>query len=112
MQRLTEPLDATTGQRIDAALTRLRNSRDPDADLIAVLDIAIDMTAADMGTLQRVDDISDCLIVVASRGFSSEALSFFGVVCRDTSSTCAAALAQRMRVFVEDISKRVQSSAN
>ena len=76
---------------------------DVGADLQQVLDIAIGITGADMGTLQRFDERADCLTIVASRGFSTEALAFFGVVRRDTSTTCAAALMRRMRVFVEDI---------
>jgi GAF domain-containing protein len=104
MAILKEPLDAATGQQIDAVLRRLRNSMDVGADLLRVVDIAIGITGADMGTLQRYDEGSDCLTIVASRGFSSEALSFFGVVRRDTNTTCAAALTRRMRVFVENVS--------
>ena len=104
MKRRTEPLDATTAQNIDAALLRLRNSIDLGADLVSALDVAIDITGADMGTLQRFDERDDCLKLVASRGLSSEAKSFFGVVRRDTNTTCAAALTQRMRVFVGNVS--------
>jgi hypothetical protein len=46
------------------------------------------------GTLQRFDD---------SRGFSNEALKFFGTVRRDTNTACAVALPRRMHMFVEDI---------
>ena len=102
MANVKKRLDATTGQQIDAVLQRLRNSKDVGADLLRVLDIAIGITGADMGTLQRFDERADCLKIVASRGFSSEALAFFGVVRRDT--TCAAALTQRMRAFVENVS--------
>jgi GAF domain-containing protein len=101
MANLKEPLDA--GQQI-AVLQRLRHSKDVGANLLRVLDIAIGITGADMGTVQRFDEAADCLRIVASRGFSSEALSFFGVVLRDTNTTCAAALTRRMRVFVEDVS--------
>ena len=103
MANLKEPLDAATGQQIDVVLQRLRSSKDVGADLLRVLDIAIGITGADMGTLQRFDEKADCLIIVASRGFSTEALTYFGVVRRDTNTTCAAALMRRMRVFVEDI---------
>jgi GAF domain-containing protein len=103
MSNLGEPLDATTGQQI-AVLQRLRDSKDVGADLLQVLDVAIGLTGADMGTLQRFDERADCLTIVASRGFSTEALTFFGVVRRDTNTTCAAALMRRMRVFVEDVS--------
>jgi len=105
MANLRKPLDATTGQQIGAVLQRLRNSKDIGADLLQVLDIAIGMTGADMGSLQRFDERTDCLTIVASRGFSSEALNYFGIVRRDTNTTCAAALTRRMRVFVEDVSR-------
>ena len=104
MANLTEPLDAATGQQIGALLQRLRTSKDVGADLLQVLDIAIGIAGADMGTLQRFDERTDSLTIVASRGFSSEALTFFGIVRRDTNTTCAAALTRRMRVFVEDVS--------
>lgn len=77
---------------------------DLGSDPLPLLDIAIGMTGADMGTLQRFDEQIDGLELVASRGFSREALSFFGIVRRDTNTSCAAALTRRMRVFVEDIS--------
>jgi GAF domain-containing protein len=104
MPRLTKSFEAETGLQFDAALARLRNSRDIGLDLMPILDIAIGMTGADTGTLQRFDERTDSLIIVASRGFSSEALAFFGVVRRDTNTTCAAALKRRMRVVVEDVS--------
>ncbi len=104
MHRLAEPPDAGIGQRLGAALKRLSESGDPGSGLTPILDIAIDMTDADMGTPQRFDDGNDCLELVASRGFSSEALSFFGVVRRDTNTSCAAAFTRRMRVFVADVS--------
>jgi GAF domain-containing protein len=104
MANLTGPFDAATGQQIDAVLQRLRHSKDVGADLLPVLDIAIRMTGADMGTVQRFDERTDCLTIVASRGFSNEALTFFSTVRRDTNTTCAATLTQRMRVFVGDVS--------
>jgi len=104
MAKLTQPLDAAFGQQIDAIRERLRNSMDLDRDLLQVLDIAIGMTGANAGTVQRLDERTDCLTIVASRGFSSKALTFFGAVQRDTNTSCAAAFTRRMRVFVEDVS--------
>jgi GAF domain-containing protein len=104
MANLKEPLDPATGHQIEVVLQRLRNSKDVGTDLLRVLDIAIGITGADMGTLQRFDERADCLRIVASRGFSPEALNYFGVVRRDTNTTCAAALMRRMRVFVENVS--------
>ena len=100
----SEALDPDTARHIDAALQRLTNSGDVDASLQQVLDTVLGFMRADMGTLQRLDDGADCLSIVASRGFSREVLSYFGVVRRDTNTTCAAAFTRRMRVFVENIS--------
>lgn len=103
MHRLTDPLEADADPLIEAALKRLTISSDLNADLMAMLDIAIRLTGADMGTLQRYDDHTDSLKLVAGRGFSSRTLGFFRIVRRHTNSSCAAAFTQRMRVFVEDI---------
>jgi GAF domain-containing protein len=104
MAGLTGPLGASNGRQIGVLLRRLRRSRDLSSDLLPVLDIAIGMTGADIGTLQRFDEGGDCLIFVASRGLSEQALNFFGIVRRDTNTTCAVALTWRVRVFVEDVS--------
>jgi GAF domain-containing protein len=92
-------------QKINVVLQRLARSKDVDADLSEVLDVAIGMTGADMGTLQRFDDADDSLQIVASRGFSDEALAFFRTVRRDTNTTCAVALTRRIHVFVGDVSE-------
>ncbi|NTE87782.1 GAF domain-containing protein [Agrobacterium rubi] len=104
MAELEHSLDSAIGQNIDVALQRLRNFENPTLDLMPVLDIAIRLTGAEMGTIQRFDETADCLYLVASRGFSREAVSFFGIVRRDTNTTCAAAFTRRMRVFVENVS--------
>lgn len=104
MAEPTNPLDAALGREIGAIQQRLRSSTEVDRDLLRVLDIAIGMAGTDTGTLQRLDERTDCLTIVASRGLSSELLTFFGIVRRDTNTTCGAALTRRMRVFVEDVS--------
>lgn len=103
MANLAEPFDAAAAQT-KGVLRRLRTSDDVYTNLLQVLDIAIDMTGADTGTLQRFDEKTDCLTIVASRGLSTDTLRHFGIVYRHTNTTCAAALMRRMRVFVEDIS--------
>lgn len=90
----TEPQNGAVG----------RTLKDDGSDLITILDITIQITGADMATLQRFDDSSDTLELVASRGFSARALGFFGTVYRDTNTSCAVAFTRRMRVFVEEIS--------
>jgi GAF domain-containing protein len=104
---MTERVDlsgALSDQRIRAVFQDLKVSADLEPSLQRVLDMAIALTRADMGTLQRFDDVNDCLHISASRGLPKDALSYFGTVRRDTNTTCAVALTRRMRVFVEDIS--------
>jgi len=104
MTKLSESVDAAVSQQIPAVLERLSNSKDVDVDPLQALEIALVIAGAAMGTLQRFDEGSDCLRIVASREFPSEALDFFAIVHRDTNSTCAVALTRRVRVFVEDVS--------
>jgi GAF domain-containing protein len=95
---------AESTQRISSVLAHLRQSKDVTAELGEVVDVAMEMTGADMGTLQRFDEENDWLEMTASRGFTAEALASFRIVRRDTNTTCAVALTRRMCVFVEDIS--------
>jgi GAF domain-containing protein len=99
------PSSLPSQQKINVVLQRLARSKDVDADLSEVLDVAIGMTGADMGTLQRFDEADDSLQIVASRGFSEEALAFFRTVRRDTNTTCSVALTRRMHVFVGNVSE-------
>lgn len=94
----------TASQRLEDILRRLPQVRGVDALLHEVLDVAIEVAGADMGTLQRYDGTCDCLRIVASRGFPDRFLKYFEVVRRDTNSSCGAALMRRMRVIVEDVS--------
>ncbi|MCK1311824.1 GAF domain-containing protein [Bradyrhizobium sp. 45] len=67
------------------------------------LTTAIRAAQADFGTVQQYDSAEDCLRIVASCGFPDQVLNLFQMVRRDTNSTCAAALTQRMRVVVGNI---------
>ena len=104
MTKFTERFATETGREVNSVLAGLRISENLGSDLLPVLDLAIGMTGANMGTLQRFDERADYLELVASRGLSKNALSFFRIVRRDTNTSCAAALTRRMRVFVGDIS--------
>ena len=68
-----------------------------------ILMTAIGAAQADSGTVQQYDSAGDCLRIVASYGLPDQALTLFRIVHRDTNSTCAAALTQRMRVVVGNI---------
>lgn len=94
----------TASQRLEDILRRLPQVKGVDALLHEVLDVAIEVAGADMGTLQRFDATNDCLRIVASRGFPDHFLKYYEIVRRDTNSSCAAALSRRMRVIVDDVS--------
>jgi GAF domain-containing protein len=94
----------TASQGLESILKRLPQVEDVDTLLHEVLDVAIEVAGADMGTLQCFDETDDCLKIVASRGFPDRFLKYFEVVHRDTNSACAAALKRRMRVIVDDVS--------
>ena len=103
MEYLGRQSSEPSQQKINVVLQRLARSKNVRADLSQVLELAIGMTGADMGTLQRFEDADDSLQIVASRGFSDEALAYFHRVRRDTNTTCAVALMRRMHVFVGDV---------
>jgi GAF domain-containing protein len=71
-------------------------------DLNEVLATAIQLAGADKGTIQRLDENGN-VSIVASRGFPTEFLSHFLAVRREINTTCGAALARRMRVFVDNV---------
>jgi signal transduction histidine kinase/ActR/RegA family two-component response regulator len=71
--------------------------------LEAVVDTAIDVTAADMGSVQLYDDTTGCLRIAAQRGFERSFLEHFAVV-RGGDAACGAAMQRRQQVIVEDVS--------
>jgi PAS domain S-box-containing protein len=73
--------------------------------LQAVVDTAIEVTAADMGNLQLYDERDDCLRIVAHRGCSQPFLDFFGLV-RDGKKTCGDAMRGKTQILVENVSAR------
>jgi signal transduction histidine kinase/ActR/RegA family two-component response regulator len=71
--------------------------------LEAVVDTAIDVTAADMGNVQLYDDTTGCLRIAAQRGFERPFLEHFAVV-RAGEAACGAAIQRREQIIVEDVS--------
>ncbi len=91
-----------------ASLTRLGDVSArllPRADLrerlLDVLDLAIELTRADMGHVQLLDPASGTLEIAVQRGFGSEFLELFGRA--RAVGACAVALARRQRVLVADV---------
>jgi GAF domain-containing protein len=91
-------------QLIEQMFLDLPKRSDLSSLLHRVLDEAIKVAGADKGTLQRLDEKSGCLKIVASRGFAAEFLKYFETVHPHSNTTCAAALMRRMRVVVDDVS--------
>jgi two-component system CheB/CheR fusion protein len=93
-----------------AALTRIHDltkqmtSEDARQKLLqASLDAAIELTRADMGTLQLYHEPSKTLRLAAHRGFRQPFLDHFQTVSDETSSSCAHAMHRGERVLIEDI---------
>lgn len=87
--RLLTLLGFFNGHRLDAALQRM-------------LDLAIEITKADFGTIQLVDPSTGTLQIAVQRGFRKEFLSFFRQV-HHNQAACGTAFGSRSRVIVEDV---------
>jgi PAS domain S-box-containing protein len=66
-----------------------------------ILDAAIEVAAADFGTMQLWD--GDVLRMVAQCGFNRELLDYFAVMSEATCAACIAAVRRRSRVIVADV---------
>ncbi|HLK50702.1 MAG TPA: PAS domain S-box protein [Bryobacteraceae bacterium] len=97
--RLTEDLAAMT--RMQQLSTRLVQSGGIPELLGEILDAGIEITAADMGNIQLLDDAGR-LGIVAHRGFEAPFLDFFNEV-HDGLAACGSALQKGERVIVEDV---------
>ena len=97
--RLTEDLAAMT--RMQQLSTRLIQLGGFSELLSEILDAGIEITAADMGNIQLLDD-SGRLRIVAHRGFEAPFLEFLDEV-HDDLAACGTALAKGERVVVEDV---------
>lgn len=72
-------------------------------DLLAeILRAVREITAADMGNVQLVDERGE-LRICAQDGFEREFLEFFEAVSRSDASSCGVALERHERVLVEDV---------
>ena len=64
--------------------------------------VTVQITGADMGNIQRLQD-DGAVTIAAQHGFEPPFLEFFARVESDANSACAAAMASRQRVLVEDV---------
>jgi two-component system CheB/CheR fusion protein len=104
-KELTERLAAELGatQRLQEASTLLITGGGVDALYQQILDAAIGLMRAEMGSLQLVDEDQDALQLRAWRGFGPGFPETFGLVHRDTNSCCNVARGTGLRVVVPDV---------
>ena len=104
LQRLAASLadELAISQRLQQVSSRLMQVGEFPQLLNEILDTAIDIAHADMGTLQLFD--GGALKIAAQRGFEAPFLKFFDEV-RDHATACAAALTTGERMVVEDVSR-------
>ena len=89
-------------RRLQEVSSRLVQAGDTDSLMEEILDAAIAITAADMGSIQLRDRNSNTLRIVASRRFNRPFLEFFAEVTDDRTA-CGAAMQCGQRVIVEDV---------
>ena len=87
--------------RIHEISTRLLGKSSVNEVLNEILDAAIEVTKADLGNIQLVDQ--GILGIVAHRACPAEFLNFFQEVSHDTIAACGAALRSRSRLIIEDV---------
>jgi len=100
-KRLSEELDAM--QRLHGLVARLLVCPDLAAALKDVLDSAIGITGAEMGTIRVVNPSTNNLEIAASRGFEPDFFDRFGSVATDAGTAYGRALQTRQRVVIEDV---------
>jgi hypothetical protein len=87
--------------RIHEISARLLSRSSVKGLLSEILDAAIEVTEADYGNIQLLDQ--GLLRIVTQRGFAKEFLDFFLDVSHDSKTACGAALQSHSRVIVEDV---------
>jgi PAS domain S-box-containing protein len=91
--------------RLQEISTLLIQEGNLDALYERVLDAAISLMSADMGSMQKYDPEQDQLRLLTSRGFRPESVAAWEWVRRDTATSCGRALSLGRRVIVPDIER-------
>jgi PAS domain S-box-containing protein len=99
--RLTVELEAMN--RLHELSTRLLASPDLDNALEEVLDAAIAMLGAAMGSIQLYNPQTKALEIVTQRGFRKDFLDYFRAPRSSEGSACGRAARLRERVIIEDV---------
>lgn len=99
-ERLNAELNAKT--RLHEISMKFIPRGDLDSLLEGILNVAIDISAADMGNIQLLEPASGGLKITAQSGFERPFLDFFDVV-HDGMAACGEAMQRNERVIVEDV---------
>jgi PAS domain S-box-containing protein len=89
--------------RLQEISTLLIQEGNLDALYDRVLDAAVYLMRADVGSMQRYDPEGDELRLLATRGFPAEAIAFWDRVNRNSGTSCGMALSIGRRVVVPDV---------
>ena len=101
LHELNGQVDASL--RLQEISTLLIQEGNLDALYERVLDAAVCLMAADVGSMQKYDPEQDQLRLLATRGFNPEAIEFWQRVNRQSGTSCGMALSVGRRVVVPDI---------
>jgi signal transduction histidine kinase/CheY-like chemotaxis protein len=81
----------------------LRREAAVDECLAAILDAAIELSAASKGNIQIYNSDSEALIIKVHRGFEPPFLEYFAEADAHEASACGVAMASGRRIVVEDV---------
>ncbi len=95
--------DLAAMTRLHEFSTRMSVKEEISSLLQEVMDTAIQITGADMGTLQTVDLNSGILSMEAHHGFEQPFLDYFSVADENQGAVCTQTLRQGKRVCIYDI---------
>ena len=99
-KQMTDDLKAMS--RLQDLSTRLVQTHEMGSLMHDILDVAIEIAAADMGNVQLFERGSGALKIVAQRGFETPFLEFFSTV-NDGAAACGRAMRLGERIIVEDV---------
>ena len=89
-------------QRLQEISTRLVHHGDMQSLLGEILDAAIEITGADLGNIQLLDETTGALSIAVQHGFGQEFLDFCNSV-HGGMAACGTAMERGRRIIVEDV---------
>ncbi len=81
----------------------LVNTPDLPSALTKILEAAVALLGANMGTIQLYDSVNKTMTIAAHHGFKQDFLDHFRTVDAEGDAACSRALASQQRLLVEDV---------